>query len=164
MKIHIMQAVPLSTSKREYCDVTVAFTFCLFKYSQRCSAGADVWWLWRERPARQHSLLFLGLQTDLAQRRRGFRGPLSRWKMNPFPHDFQSEGAWPLKNGTVLLFGRRVVHPLRGTGFWEGKTSPTSEYFYWIWLEALYLVVAASRVVLASLLENLPSVGLATTE
>lgn len=91
MRLHIIRVVFLSTSQQESCDVTVAFTFCLFKYSPRCSVrltSGDC-----EGKAMHVSTLISSL--DFKQTWHSITaclGPLSCWKMNLFPRNFKSEG------------------------------------------------------------------------
>lgn len=125
MRIHIIQAVFLSTSQPKSCDVTVAFTFCLFKYSQRCSVrltSGDC-----EGEAHKH-VSTLCSSLDFKQTWCSVTaclGPLSCWKKNPFSTQFKARrDGMPLKNRVVLLFGQFVVHPVRVTSSWKGKTSP----------------------------------------
>ncbi len=125
MRIHIIQAVFFSTSQPESCDVTVAFTFCLFKYSQRCSARLTS----GDCEGKAHKYVStLCSSLDFKQTWRSVTaclGPLSCWKMNPFSTQFQARrDGMPLKNRVVLLFGQCVVHPVRVTPSWKGKTSP----------------------------------------
>lgn len=119
---YVSTAVFLSTSLWKSCDVTVAFTFCLFKYSQRCLErlmSDDC----EEKAMRVSTLCSCsGLQTDLAQRYCMFRaivllGNESLSTLFPPWRD-----GMPLKNGVVLLFGQCVVHLMHVTSSWEGKT------------------------------------------
>lgn len=88
-----------STSWRESCDIPVAFTFCLFKYSQRCAVR-----LVSVTVKRKASVLYAIFWTSNRPETRAtaYWGPLSCQKANPFPHNIKSEGKACLWRGVCL--------------------------------------------------------------
>lgn len=121
---HSRYSVFLSTSQWKSCDVTVAFTFCLVKYSQRCLAGLRSDGCEGKATACQHSLLFTGLQTDLALCHRMFRAIVLLENESSSTQFQAGRDGMPLKKRVVLSFGQCVVHCVHISSFWKGKTSP----------------------------------------
>lgn len=112
-----------------------SFHLLPFQIFPKMFSEADVWWLWRESTqACQHSLLFPGLQTDLAQRHCMFRA-IVLLENESFLHTISSQK------------GRHASEEWSGTFLWSVWSSscvshqfltrqniPTPEYFHCIWL------------------------------